>query len=91
MTQASLPYLRESHAPSIINTSSTVAFRGSPDFVDYAASKAAVISYTRALSQNLAKDNIRVNAVAPGKIWTHWMEKCEKEEEKKKNLEKIRP
>jgi NAD(P)-dependent dehydrogenase (short-subunit alcohol dehydrogenase family) len=54
----------------IINTASVVAFRGSDHLIDYAATKGAIVSFTRSLSKNLAASGIRVNAVAPGPIWT---------------------
>jgi NAD(P)-dependent dehydrogenase (short-subunit alcohol dehydrogenase family) len=54
----------------IINTASVTAFRGSDHLIDYAATKGAIVSFTRSLAKNLAKENIRVNAVAPGPIWT---------------------
>jgi len=55
---------------SIINTASVVAFRGSDHLIDYSASKGAIVSFTRSLSKSLATKGIRVNAVAPGPIWT---------------------
>jgi len=54
----------------IINTASVTAYKGNPDLIDYAASKGAIVSFTRSLSLALANRNIRVNAVAPGPIWT---------------------
>ncbi len=54
----------------IINTTSVTAYRGSPGLLDYSASKGAITSFTRSLSGNLVSDGIRVNAVAPGPIWT---------------------
>ena len=54
----------------IINTSSVTAFRGSPELMDYSGTKGAILSFTRALSRNIVKKGIRVNAVAPGPIWT---------------------
>lgn len=54
----------------IINTSSVVSFKGSPALIDYSATKGAVTAFTRALSQNLVNQHIRVNQVAPGPIWT---------------------
>ncbi|AXY78373.1 SDR family oxidoreductase [Paraflavitalea soli] len=54
----------------IINTASVVAYRGSEHLVDYSATKGAIVSFTRSLAKNLAQDGIRVNAVAPGPIWT---------------------
>jgi len=55
---------------SIINTSSVTAYRGSPKLIDYAATKGAIVSFTRSLSSNLMARGIRVNAVAPGPVWT---------------------
>ena len=55
---------------SIINTASVTAYQGETDLLDYSATKGAIVSFTRALSQSLAEKNIRVNAVAPGPIWT---------------------
>jgi NAD(P)-dependent dehydrogenase (short-subunit alcohol dehydrogenase family) len=55
---------------NIINTSSVTAYRGSASLIDYASTKGAIISFTRSLAGNLVKNNIRVNAVAPGPIWT---------------------
>jgi len=55
---------------TIINTTSITAFRGSAHLVDYASTKGAILSYSRSLAKNLAEKGIRVNAVAPGPIWT---------------------
>jgi NAD(P)-dependent dehydrogenase (short-subunit alcohol dehydrogenase family) len=68
MTQATLPHLKAGSA--IINTTSVTAYRGSPHLVDYAATKGAIVAFTRSLALNLADKKIRVNAVAPGPIWT---------------------
>jgi len=54
----------------IINTASVTAYRGSAQLLDYSSTKGAIIAFTRSLSQALAEKNIRVNAVAPGPIWT---------------------
>lgn len=54
----------------IVNTSSITAFNGSPGLIDYASTKGAITSFTRSLALNLADKGIRVNAVAPGPIWT---------------------
>lgn len=54
----------------IINTASVVAYRGSEHLIDYSATKGAIVSFTRSLARNLAPEGIRVNAVAPGPIWT---------------------
>ena len=55
---------------AIINTSSVTAYRGSSHLVDYAATKAAIVGFTRSLALSLAERGIRVNGVAPGPIWT---------------------
>jgi NAD(P)-dependent dehydrogenase (short-subunit alcohol dehydrogenase family) len=68
VTKAALRHLRRGSA--IINTTSVTAYRGSPQLLDYAATKGAIVSFTRSLSQALAARGIRVNAVAPGPIWT---------------------
>ncbi len=70
LASAALPHLRKSKGSTIINTTSVTAYRGSPSLVDYSATKGAIVSFTRSLSGQLAKDGIRVNAVAPGPIWT---------------------
>jgi NAD(P)-dependent dehydrogenase (short-subunit alcohol dehydrogenase family) len=54
----------------IINTASVTAYRGNPTLLDYASSKGAIVAFTRSLSKQLAERNIRVNAVAPGPVWT---------------------
>jgi len=54
----------------IINTTSVTAYRGSAHLLDYASSKGAVVAFTRSLAQQLAEKKIRVNAVAPGPVWT---------------------
>ena len=68
ITQESLKYLKP--GASIINTSSIQATQPSPDLIDYATTKAAITNFTRALSQQLTPKGIRVNAIAPGPIWT---------------------
>ena len=55
---------------TIINTASIVAYQGHKTLLDYAATKGAIVTFTRSLSQALVKEGIRVNAVAPGPIWT---------------------
>ena len=68
LTKAALPHLHEGSA--IINTASVTAYHGHPVLLDYAATKGAIVAFTRSLSLNLAQRGIRVNAVAPGPIWT---------------------
>jgi NAD(P)-dependent dehydrogenase (short-subunit alcohol dehydrogenase family) len=68
LTQAALPHMKEGCA--IVNTTSVTAYRGSPQLIDYSSTKGAIVAFTRSLSKNLAKRKIRVNAVAPGPIWT---------------------
>ena len=68
MVKAALPHLKA--GACIINTASVVAYKGSEQLLDYSATKGAVIAFTRSLSQSLVKQGIRVNAVAPGPIWT---------------------
>jgi len=68
VTQAALKYLKKGSC--IINTASVVAYRGSQSLMDYAATKGAIVAFTRSLSANLAGKGIRVNGVAPGPIWT---------------------
>jgi len=68
LTQAAMPHL--GRGASIVNTTSVTAYRGSPTLLDYSATKGAIVAFTRALSANLADKGIRVNAVAPGPIWT---------------------
>jgi NAD(P)-dependent dehydrogenase (short-subunit alcohol dehydrogenase family) len=68
LVQAALPYLEKGSA--IINCTSVTMYKGSPQLLDYSATKGAITAFTRSLAKNLIKQGIRVNAVAPGPIWT---------------------
>lgn len=68
MTRAALPYLDK--GSSVINTASITAYQGAKELIDYSATKGAIVSFTRSLSLSLVSRGIRVNAVAPGPIWT---------------------
>jgi NAD(P)-dependent dehydrogenase (short-subunit alcohol dehydrogenase family) len=68
MVQAALPHLEQGAA--IINCTSVTMYKGSPALLDYSATKGAITAFTRSLAKNLVKQGIRVNAVAPGPIWT---------------------
>jgi NAD(P)-dependent dehydrogenase (short-subunit alcohol dehydrogenase family) len=68
LSREALPHLAA--GSTIINSSSVTAYRGSDHLLDYSATKGAIVSFTRSLSENLAPKGIRVNGVAPGPIWT---------------------
>lgn len=68
LTRAALPHLSENAA--IINTTSITAYHGHAQLLDYSSTKGAIVAFTRSLALNLAERGIRVNAVAPGPIWT---------------------
>jgi NAD(P)-dependent dehydrogenase (short-subunit alcohol dehydrogenase family) len=68
MARAALPHMKR--GASIINTGSVVGLRGSEKLLDYAATKGAIHAFTKSLASNLLERGIRVNAVAPGPVWT---------------------
>lgn len=68
MTKAALKHFREGSV--IVNTTSVTAYKGSPFLLDYSSTKGAIVAFTRSLAKSLAQKGIRVNAVAPGPIWT---------------------
>ncbi|KEI34657.1 short-chain dehydrogenase/reductase SDR [Francisella sp. W12-1067] len=68
MIKAALKHMQK--GASIINTTSVTAYKGRPDLIDYSSTKGAIVALTRSLAKNIIKDGIRVNAVAPGPVWT---------------------
>jgi NAD(P)-dependent dehydrogenase (short-subunit alcohol dehydrogenase family) len=68
LSKYAVSYLKE--GSSIINTTSVNAYKGNEMLMDYSSTKGAIVSFTRSLSQSLVKKGIRVNAVAPGPVWT---------------------
>lgn len=68
LTKVAMPHLKE--GACIVNTTSVTAYRGSSHLLDYSSTKGAIVTFTRSLSQQLAQRGIRVNAVAPGPVWT---------------------
>jgi NAD(P)-dependent dehydrogenase (short-subunit alcohol dehydrogenase family) len=68
LVKAALAYLKKGSV--IINTASVTAYRGSAHLIDYSATKGAIVSFTRSLAASLIDRKIRVNAVAPGPVWT---------------------
>ena len=68
LTQAALPHMKKGSA--IVNTTSVTMYQGSKALQDYSSTQGAITAFTRSLSENLIEKGIRVNAVAPGPIWT---------------------
>jgi NAD(P)-dependent dehydrogenase (short-subunit alcohol dehydrogenase family) len=68
LVKAALPHLSKSSA--IVNTTSVTAYKGNPQLIDYSSTKGAIVAFTRSLALSLVDKGIRVNAVAPGPIWT---------------------
>ncbi|MDP5281360.1 SDR family oxidoreductase [Sphingomonas sp. DG1-23] len=68
LTQAAIPHLKQGAA--IVNCTSVTMYQGSKELLDYSSTKGAITAFTRSLSENLIEKGIRVNAVAPGPIWT---------------------
>lgn len=87
LTKAALPHMQPGSA--IINSASVTAYKGKASLIDYASTKGAIIAFTRSLSQNLAEKNIRVNAVAPGPIWTPLIPASFNEEQVEKHGENV--
>jgi len=90
MCQAVLPIMRKQKSGCIINTGSVTSYDPCPVMVDHDASKGAVISFSRGLAKQVAEDNIRVNCVAPGLIWTPYLYgHCKEEESVKHYMRKL--
>jgi NAD(P)-dependent dehydrogenase (short-subunit alcohol dehydrogenase family) len=68
LSKAAIPHMPE--GSTIINTASIQAYQPAPQLLDYATTKAGIVAFTKGLAQNVADRGIRVNAVAPGPIWT---------------------
>lgn len=68
LSKMALPHIPK--GGSIINSASVQAYKPSPHLLDYATTKGAIVTFTQGLAQMLASDGIRVNAVAPGPVWT---------------------
>lgn len=68
LSKYALPHM--SHGSTIINNASINAYIGRPDLLDYTSTKGAIVSFTRGLSNQFVAKGIRVNAVAPGPVWT---------------------
>ena len=68
LARAALEHLPQ--GGTIVNTTSVTAYEGNPSLIDYSATNGAIVSFTRALAQSLVERGIRVNAVAPGPVWT---------------------
>jgi NAD(P)-dependent dehydrogenase (short-subunit alcohol dehydrogenase family) len=68
MVKHALPHMKKGSC--IINTASITAYKGHKTLLDYSATKGAIVTFTRSLSENLLEKKIRVNAAAPGPIWT---------------------
>lgn len=68
LTRAALKHLRE--GACVVNTTSVTAYQGNPMLIDYSSTKGAIVAFTRSMALSLAEKKIRVNAVAPGPIWT---------------------
>lgn len=80
VSKHTVPWMRKRGQGAIVNLGSISSFIAQPQFVTYNASKAAVASMTRCMALDLAADNIRVNAVCPGTVWTQIVERRARED-----------
>ncbi|MGN7758504.1 SDR family oxidoreductase [Chryseobacterium sp. 22532] len=83
LTKVVFPYLKE--GSSVINTTSAAAYQGHPELLDYAATKGAIVSFTRSLALQAKPNGIRINAVAPGPVATPLTKKTFGEEKEDPN------
>ena len=74
-----VPYMGQAGGGAIVNLGSISSFIAQPQFVTYNATKAAIATMTRCMALDLAPDNIRVNAVCPGTVWTQIVERLSRE------------
>ena len=70
MAKYALPHLRKTKGTTIINMASVNHYIGRPDLLDYTSTKGAIVAFTRGLSNQVVGEGIRVNAIAPGPVWT---------------------
>lgn len=70
MAKYALPHLRKTKGSTIINMASVNHYVGRPDLLDYTSTKGAIVAFTRGLSNQVVGEGIRVNAIAPGPVWT---------------------
>jgi 3-oxoacyl-[acyl-carrier protein] reductase len=80
-SRAVLPTMIKQKSGNIVNFSSMLGWMGAVEHAHYSAAKAGVMTFTRSLAREVAKYNIRVNAIAPGFIWNPFLDKVESQEQ----------